>query len=107
MYYSSAQEKLSKFHLISCYVGPTLIHNNWNDVLERRNYVTRRMFFLTQGVWKIQVNGESHERGVQYFEVCEFVLPKFEVNINAPPFLTYNQEEDKSVQKIHISVCAK
>ena len=50
---------------------------------------------------------ESHERGVQYFEVREFVLPKFEVNINAPPFITYNQEGDKSVQKIQISVCAK
>ena len=53
------------------------------------------------------MDGESHERGVQYFEVCEFVLPKFEVNINAQPFITYNQEEDKSDQKIHISVCAK
>jgi hypothetical protein len=50
---------------------------------------------------------ESQERGVQYFEVREYVLPKFEVNIHAPPFVAYNQEGDRSVQKILVSVCAK
>lgn len=50
---------------------------------------------------------ESHERGVQYFEVREYVLPKFEVNINAPSFIAYNTERDQSVQKIQISICAK
>lgn len=60
-----------------------------------------------QGVWKIQMERESHERGVQYFEVREYVLPKFEVNINAPSFIAYNTERDQSVQKIQISICAK
>jgi hypothetical protein len=50
---------------------------------------------------------ESQEKGVQYFEVREYVLPKFEVNIHAPSFVAYNQEGDRSVQKIVISVCAK
>ena len=83
-------------------------HNHWNDVLRWKTKLCNTSnVFLMQGVWKIQVDGESHERVVQYFEVCELVLPKFEVSINAPPFITYNQEENKSVQKIHISVCAK
>lgn len=47
------------------------------------------------------------ERAEQYFEVREYVLPKFEVIINGPPFITSAQEGDSSVRKISISVCAK
>lgn len=50
---------------------------------------------------------KSQEKAVQYFEVREYVLPKFEVSINGPPSIAYNQEGDNSVQKIQITVCAK
>lgn len=50
---------------------------------------------------------ESQEKAVQIFEVREYVLPKFEVSVNGPPSIAFNQEGDNSVQKIPISVCAK
>jgi len=46
--------------------------------------------------------------GQQEFEVREYILPRFEVLINSPPSaITYNQEGDRSVQKIPIGICAK
>lgn len=46
--------------------------------------------------------------GQQEFEVREYILPRFEVIFNpTPASITYNQEGDKSVQKIPIGICAK
>ena len=45
--------------------------------------------------------------GQQEFEVREYILPRFEVVINSPPSISYNQEGDRSVQKIPIGICAK
>jgi sporulation-control protein spo0M len=60
-----------------------------------------------QGRWRIMVKRESAAVSVQEFEVREFVLPKFEVNINPPSFIRFNQASDNSVQKINIGICAK
>lgn len=49
----------------------------------------------------------SHEKAVQYFEVREYVLPRFEVNVDGPRSIAFNEDNDNSVQKIQISVCAK
>ena len=48
-------------------------------------------------------------RGInqQEFEVREFVLPRFEAIIKPPPSIYYNEEGDKTVQKIPITICAK
>jgi len=62
-------------------------------------------------VWKIKLEREANNNmkgtGEQEFEVREFVLPRFEVLINPPPSIAYNEEGDKNVQKIPITVCAK
>ena len=63
-----------------------------------------------KGPWKIKMEKEPNKRrgtGEQEFEVREFVLPRFEVLINPPQSIAYNEEGDKNVQKIPITICAK
>ena len=41
------------------------------------------------------------------FEVREFVLPRFEVVLNPPPFVRFNAPNETTVQKISLGICAK
>ncbi|XP_051965892.1 alpha-2-macroglobulin-like protein 1 [Xyrauchen texanus] len=55
----------------------------------------------TQGYYTITIWDEKNQQTSQYFEIKEYVLPKYEVNIHLPPIITILDKE------VTLKVCAK
>lgn len=62
---------------------------------------------VAKGLWRIRMERSDQSQTQKEFEVREYVLPRFAVNILAPDVITFKEPDDQSTQKITITICAK
>lgn len=74
-------------------VGNKMVH--WVDVSGQSGVVKKEFLLSSQpveGNWKISVTAAKDQKAEQVFEVKPYVLPKFEVKIELPPYMIKKEQ---------------
>ncbi|XP_015780239.1 PREDICTED: CD109 antigen-like [Acropora digitifera] len=74
-------------------VGNKMVH--WVDVSGQSGVVKKEFLLSSQpveGNWKISVTAAKDQKAEQVFEVKPYVLPKFEVKVELPPYMIKKEQ---------------